>query len=96
MSENPEIPKVRVPFRMVITDIYVIKARGIVVVGNADKGAFKFKKSQPVFLIGQDKAVRAVITGVHLNPSNKDFGVLLKGVRREDIVVGMVITTEGI
>jgi translation elongation factor EF-Tu-like GTPase len=93
MSETT--PKARLPFRMTITEIYVIKARGIVVVGDAEKGSFSFKKNQAVLLMGQEKAVRATIIGIHTNPSSKSFGVLLKGVRREDIAVGMVITTEG-
>ena len=88
-------PKAKPPFRMTITEIYVIKARGIVVVGDADKGSFSFKKNQAVRLIGPNKTVQATIIGMHLNPSSKDFGILLKGVRREDISIGMVITTEG-
>ena len=93
MSDTPA--KERPPFRMTITEIYVIKSRGIVVVGDADKGSFSFKKNQPVLLIGETKTVRGTITGIHTNPSNKSFGILLKGIRREDIAVGMVITTEG-
>jgi translation elongation factor EF-Tu-like GTPase len=92
---SDKIPKEKLPFRMTITEIYVIKARGIVVTGDADKGSFSFKKNQAVLLLGQDKAVRATIIGVHMNPSSKNLGILLKGVRREDIIVGMVITTEG-
>jgi translation elongation factor EF-Tu-like GTPase len=92
---SDKMPKEKQPFRMTITDIFVIKARGIVVTGDADKGSFSLTKNQAVLLIGQDKTVRATITGLHTNPSSKSFGVLLKGVRREDIVVGMVITTEG-
>lgn len=92
---SDKTPKEKQPFRMTITEIYVIKARGIVVVGDTDKGSFSFKKNQAALLLGQDKAVRATITGMHMNPSNKSFGVLLKGVKRDDIAVGMIITTEG-
>ena len=87
--------KEKQPFRMTIAEIYMIKARGIVVTGEADKGSFSFKKNQAVLLLGQDKAVRATVTGIHTNPSSKSFGVLLKGVKREDIKAGMVLTTEG-
>jgi len=93
MSDSPEIPKESIPFRMTITDIYVIKARGVVVVGDIESGTPK--KNHAICVTGRDKIVYGSIAGVHTNPSNKSLGILLKSIRREDIGVGMVLTTEG-
>ena len=90
MSDSPQI---KIPFRMTITDIYMIKARGVVVVGDVESGAPR--KNQLIQIIGKMKTLHGSIAGIHTNPSNKTLGILLKSIRREDVEVGMILTTEG-
>ncbi len=86
-------PNTPAPFRMVITEIYMIKARGVVVVGDIESGAPK--KNQAITITGHNKTLHGSIAGIHINPSNKSIGILLKSIRRDDVQIGMVITTEG-
>jgi translation elongation factor EF-Tu-like GTPase len=82
------------PFRMVISDIFTIKNRGVVVAGKIESG--ELRKNDPVLVIGKDKALRAVVTGMDMYPRTDNAGLLLRNVQREDIEIGMIVTTEGL
>ena len=89
-------PKERLPFRMVIEDIFTIKSRGVVVVGKVESGTLN--KNDPVFVIRQNKVLRVIVSGIDIFPPIAVYkaGLLIRNVQREDIEIGMIVTTEGL
>lgn len=88
----------KMPFRMIITDVFTIKNRGVVVVGKIESG--ELNKNDSVLLIGQDKVIRVTVSGIEminpLVPRTNTTGLLLRNLQREDVEIGMIVTTEGI
>ncbi|MEK6220723.1 MAG: elongation factor Tu, partial [Chloroflexota bacterium] len=86
------------PFMMPIEDVFSIKGRGTVVTGRIDRG--KINLNEAVDIVGlRDKIGSTVVTGIEMFHKQLDeglagdnAGLLLRGVDREDVERGMVLS----
>jgi elongation factor Tu len=89
------------PFLMPIEDVFTITGRGTVATGRVERG--KVKIGEEVEIIGlSDERKKTVITGLEMFRKTLDFaeagdniGALLRGIQREDIQRGQVISKPG-
>jgi elongation factor Tu len=88
------------PFLMPIEDVFSISGRGTVVTGRVEKG--KVKVSEEVEIVGFKDTTKTVVTGVEMfrkildeGQAGDNVGVLLRGVKREDIERGQVLAQPG-
>jgi elongation factor Tu len=89
------------PFMMSVEDVFSIKGRGTVVTGRVDRGLVKV--GEPVEIVGlREKSVPSVVTGVEMfhktldqGQAGDNLGLLLRGIDREDVERGMVISKPG-
>jgi elongation factor Tu len=89
------------PFMMPVEDVFSIKGRGTVVTGRIDRG--EIRTSDPVEIVGlRDKPMNSVCTGVEMFHKTLDYGMagdnvglLLRGINREDVERGMVVSKPG-
>jgi elongation factor Tu len=89
------------PFMMPIEDVFSIKGRGTVVTGRVDRG--RIKVGEPAEIVGlRDKSMNSVVTGVEMFHKSLDegmagdnCGLLLRGIDREDVERGMVVSKPG-
>jgi len=89
------------PFLMYIEDFFSIAGRGTVVTGAVEQG--KIKVGDEVEVIGINKnSISATVTGLEMFKKTLDrgeagdnLGVLLRGIRREDVRRGQVIAAPG-
>lgn len=96
----PERP-VDQDFLMAVEDVFSIEGRGTVATGRVERG--KVKVNDEIELIGlAEKSRRLIVTGVEMfNKSLEEgiagdnLGVLLRGVKREDIQRGQVLAKSG-
>jgi elongation factor Tu len=88
------------PFRMPIEDIFIIKGHGLVVTGRVQTGTLR---EDPILIVGnretlQAQAMRFEIFG-HLEfiEAGDNIGILLsKNVSKDQLEIGIIITTEGL
>jgi elongation factor Tu len=88
------------PFLMPIEDVFGIKGRGTVATGRVERGVVKV--SEEVEILGIREPRRSVVTGVEMfrklldqGEAGDNVGLLLRGVEREDIERGQVVTKPG-
>lgn len=89
------------PFLMQIEDVFSIKGRGTVGTGRIERG--KIKVGDNVDIIGFSKEIKkSVVTGVEMFNKELDegitgdnVGILLRGVEKDELERGMVVTTPG-
>jgi elongation factor Tu len=89
------------PFMMPIEDVFSIKGRGTVVTGRVDRG--KIRVGEAVEIVGlRDKMMNSVVTGVEMFHKSLDegmagdnCGLLLRGIDREEVERGMVVSKPG-
>ncbi|EWC48195.1 mitochondrial elongation factor Tu [Drechslerella stenobrocha 248] len=89
------------PFLMPIEDVFSISGRGTVATGRIDRGVLK--KGEEVELVGVNKdPIKTVVTGMETfrkelesAQAGDNSGLLLRGVKREDVRRGMVIAKPG-
>ena len=89
------------PFLMPIEDVFTIQGRGTVVTGRVDRGIIKV--SEEVAIIGMtDEIKKTVCTGVEMfrklldeGRAGDNIGVLLRGVKREEVQRGQVLAKPG-
>jgi elongation factor Tu len=88
------------PFLMPVEDVFSIKGRGTVATGRIERG--KIKVGEPVEIVGFDQNKNSVVTGVEMFQKTLDegiagdnVGVLLRGVEKNDIERGQVISKPG-
>jgi elongation factor Tu len=89
------------PFMMPVEDVFSIKGRGTVVTGRVERG--RVKVGEPVELVGlREKTMNSVVTGVEMFHKSLDEGIagdnaglLLRGINRDDVERGMVISKPG-
>ncbi|MCX5923658.1 MAG: elongation factor Tu [Candidatus Dependentiae bacterium] len=85
------------PFLMPVEGVFSIAGRGTVATGRIEKGIVKI--GDAVQLVGlNEKAIDTTVTGIEMFRKNLDegragdnAGLLLRGVKKEDIVRGMVV-----
>jgi elongation factor Tu len=89
------------PFMMSIEDVFSIKGRGTVVTGRVDRG--RIHTGEPVEIVGlREKTMNSVVTGVEMfhktldeGQAGDNLGLLLRGIERDDVERGQVITKPG-
>jgi elongation factor Tu len=88
------------PFLMPIEDVFSISGRGTVVTGRVERG--KVKVGEEVEIVGFRDTSKTVVTGVEMfrkildeGQAGDNIGVLLRGVKREEIERGQVLAHPG-
>ncbi|MCF4005879.1 elongation factor Tu [Corynebacterium uropygiale] len=89
------------PFLMPIEDIFTITGRGTVVTGRVERG--RLNVNEDVEIIGiREKATKTTVTGIEMFRKLLDYteagdncGLLLRGVKREDVERGQVVIAPG-
>ncbi|MGH4022057.1 MAG: elongation factor Tu, partial [Pseudonocardiaceae bacterium] len=97
---NPE-REIDKPFLMPIEDVFTITGRGTVVTGRVERG--KIKTSEEVEIVGiKEKSAKTTVTGVEMFRKILDYGeagdnvgLLLRGIKREDVERGQVVIKPG-
>jgi len=88
------------PFLMPIESVFSISGRGTVATGRIETG--KIKVGEEVEVIGLGKQIKTTVTGVEMfkkilneGMAGDNVGLLLRGVKKEDIERGMVVAAPG-
>lgn len=88
------------PFLMPIEAVFSISGRGTVATGRIEKG--QIKVGQDVDIVGLGSTQKSVVTGVEMfrkilneGQAGDNVGLLLRGVKKEDIERGMVVAAPG-
>jgi elongation factor Tu len=84
------------PFLMPVEDVFTISGRGTVVTGRVERGTIKV--GEDVEIVGFRPTVKTVATGVEMfrkildqGQAGDNVGVLLRGIKREDVERGQVL-----
>ena len=88
------------PFLLPVEDVFTISGRGTVVTGRAERGVIKV--GDEVEVVGIRPTLKTVCTGVEMFRKTLDqgragdnIGVLLRGVKREEVERGQVVAKPG-
>jgi elongation factor Tu len=88
------------PFLMPVGDVFTISGRGTVATGRIDRGIIKV--GEDVEIIGIRPTTKTVCTGVEMfrktldeGRAGDDVGLLLRGIKREEVERGQVIAKPG-
>ncbi|MFO7481842.1 elongation factor Tu, partial [Oceanibaculum nanhaiense] len=88
------------PFLMPIEDVFSISGRGTVVTGRVERGIVKV--GEEVEIVGLKDTTKTVVTGVEMfrklldsGEAGDNIGALLRGVGREDVERGQVLSKPG-
>ena len=96
---TPERP-IDKPFLMPIEDVFTITGRGTVVTGRIERGIVKVQES--VEIVGIKPTIVSTCTGVEMfrklldqGQAGDNVGVLLRGIKKEDVERGQVLAKPG-
>ena len=88
------------PFLCPIEDVFSISGRGTVVTGRVERGIVKV--GEEVEIVGMKATVKTVVTGVEMfrklldqGQAGDNVGILLRGIKREDVERGQVLCKPG-
>ncbi|KAG5359639.1 Elongation factor Tu [Yarrowia sp. C11] len=89
------------PFLMPVEDVFSISGRGTVVTGRVERG--NLKKGEEIEIVGyNNKPIKAVVTGIEMFKkelesamAGDNAGILLRGIKRDEIKRGMVMCKPG-
>ncbi len=88
------------PFLMPVEDVFSIEGRGTVVTGRIERG--KVKVNEEVEIVGLRDTAKTVVTGIEMFNKSLDegmagdnAGVLLRGLKKEDVERGQVVAKPG-
>jgi elongation factor Tu len=88
------------PFLMPLEDVFSIAGRGTVVTGRIERGIVKV--SDEIEIVGIRPTQKTVVTGVEMfrklldsGEAGDNVGVLLRGIKKEDVERGMVLAKPG-
>ncbi len=88
------------PFLMPVEDVFSISGRGTVATGRVESGVVKVQEE--VEIVGMKATAKTVVTGVEMfrklldqGQAGDNVGILLRGVKREDIERGQVLAKPG-
>jgi elongation factor Tu len=91
---------VDLPFLMPIEDVFGIKGRGTVVTGRIERGIVK--TGDEIEIVGMGERRKVIVTGVEMFQKTLDsgeagdnVGALLRGVERDDVQRGQVLSKPG-
>lgn len=103
VDENVPDPQREIdkPFLMPVEDVFSITGRGTVVTGRVERGVIKV--NEEVELVGiKEKPIKTTVTGVEMfrklldeGQAGDNVGLLLRGVKREEVERGMVVVKPG-
>ncbi|XP_009787258.1 elongation factor Tu, mitochondrial-like [Nicotiana tabacum] len=89
------------PFLMPIEDVFSIQGRGTVATGRVEQGTIKVGEDVEILGLMQGN-LKSTVTGVEMFKKSLDYGqagdnvgLLLRGLKRDDIMRGMVIAKPG-
>ncbi len=89
------------PFLMPVEDVFTITGRGTVVTGRIERGVVKVNEEVEIIGIRPDSQ-KTVITGVEMfrklldeGQAGENVGLLLRGLKREDVERGQVVCKPG-
>jgi elongation factor Tu len=95
------IREVDKPFLMPVEDVFTITGRGTVVTGRIERGVIKVMETVDIIGIRETKQTTTV-TGVEMfrklldeGQAGENVGLLLRGIKREDVERGMVVVKPG-
>ncbi|SJZ48887.1 translation elongation factor TU, partial [Cetobacterium ceti] len=88
------------PFLMPIEDVFTITGRGTVVTGRVERGIVKV--GEEVEIVGIKDTIKSTCTGVEMfrklldqGQAGDNIGALLRGIKKEDVVRGQVLSKPG-
>jgi len=88
------------PFLMPIEDVFTISGRGTVVTGRVERGIIKV--GEEVEIVGLAETQKTVVTGVEMfrklldqGQAGDNVGLLLRGLKREEVQRGQVVSKPG-
>ena len=88
------------PFLMSIEDVFTITGRGTVVTGRVERGQLRL--NDEVEIVGIKDTKKTVVTGIEMFKKTLDYaeagdnaGVLLRGISREEVERGQVLSKPG-
>ncbi len=88
------------PFLMPVEDVFSIEGRGTVVTGRIERG--KVKLNDEVEIVGLKDTAKTTVTGIEMFNKQLDegmagdnAGILLRGVKKEDVERGQVLSKPG-
>jgi len=88
------------PFMMHIEDVFSISGRGTVVTGRVDRGIIHV--NDPIEIVGIRETLKKVCTGVEMfrklldeGRAGDNIGVLIRGVKRDEVERGQVVAIPG-
>ena len=88
------------PFLMPIEDVFTIEGRGLVATGRIERGIVKL--NDEVEIVGLKPTKKTVVTGIEMFNKSLDegragdnAGVLLRGLKKEDVERGQVLAAPG-
>ncbi len=88
------------PFLMPIEDVFSIEGRGTVVTGRIDRGIVKV--NEEIEIVGIKDTAKTVVTGIEMfnklldeGIAGDNAGILLRGVKKEDVTRGQVLAKPG-
>jgi elongation factor Tu len=88
------------PFLMPVGDVFTISGRGTVVTGRIDRGIVKV--GEEIEIIGIRPTIKTVCTGVEMfrktldeGRAGDDVGLLIRGIKREEVERGQVVAKPG-
>jgi len=89
------------PFLMPIEDVFTITGRGTVVTGKVDRGTLKVNETVEIVGI-KEKSTTTTVTGIEMfrklldtAQAGENVGLLLRGIKREDVERGQVVVKPG-
>ena len=100
-SYIPEpVREIEKPFLMPVEDIFSIEGRGTVVTGRVERGMVKV--NEEVEIVGLKPTQKTVVTGIEMfqkildeGRAGDNVGILLRGLKKEDVERGQVIAKPG-
>ena len=95
----PERPKDQ-PFLMPVEDVFNIEGRGTVATGRVERGILK--KMEEVEIVGLKDTIKTTITDIEMfkklldtAEAGENVGVLLRGIKKDDVERGQVLAKPG-
>ncbi len=88
------------PFLMPVEDVFTIQGRGTVVTGRIERGIIKV--NEEIEIVGIKDTRKTVVTGVEMfkklldqGEAGDNCGILLRGIKRQDVERGMILAKPG-
>jgi len=95
----PDRPK-DLPFLMPVEDVFNIEGRGTVATGRVERGILK--KMEEVEIVGLKDTIKTTVTDIEMfkklldtAEAGENVGVLLRGIKKEDVERGQVLAKPG-